>query len=187
MGSSPRVPLSRWILFWTIAIGGAAFDLITKSLVFARVGEPPSPPLPLIENILEFRTSFNEGALWGFGRGVPYSPQIFAAMSVVAAVAIVWYLFVKGAAHDAKLTAALGLIMAGALGNCHDRIFYGHVRDFVYFHVDAVNFSCAIFNFADNMLVIGAASLMLLVLRPEPTNEGGLPPVAAETTAEARG
>ena len=43
--------------------------------------------------------------------------------------------------------------MAGAMGNCYDRLVLGHVRDFVHFHVDAINFDCAIFNFADNMLV----------------------------------
>ena len=60
------------------------------------------------------------------------------------------------------LTVALGLIMAGALGNCYDRLVFGHVRDFVHFHVDPIGFDCAIFNFADNMLVAGAVVLMLL-------------------------
>ena len=45
------------------------------------------------------------------------------------------------------------------------------VRDFVHFHVDPVGFDCAIFNFADNMLVAGAIALMLLALRPEPTEQ----------------
>ncbi len=62
---------------------------------------------------------------------------------------------------------ALALIMAGALGNCYDRLVLGHVRDFVHLHVDAINFDCAIFNFADNMLVVGAVALVLLALRPE--------------------
>ncbi len=44
----------------------------------------------------------------------------------------------------------------------------GHVRDFVHFHVDPIGFDCAIFNFADNMLVAGAIILMLLALRPDP-------------------
>ena len=39
--------------------------------------------------------------------------------------------------HDRVLTIALGLIMAGAMGNCYDRLVFGHVRDFVHFHVDA--------------------------------------------------
>ena len=167
MAESPRVPISRWVLFWSIAIGGAAFDLATKSYIFATVGPPPNSRV-IIDNVLELHTSYNEGALWGFGRNFAYSPQIFAAMSVLAAIAIVWWLFVKKAATDALLTVALGLIMAGAIGNCHDRIRYGHVRDFVYLHVEAVNFTCAIFNFADNMLVLGAVMIMLLALRPDP-------------------
>ena len=57
--------------------------------------------------------------------------------------------------------------MAGAMGNCYDRLVFGHVRDFVHFHVDSIGFDCAIFNFADNMLVAGAVILVLFALRPE--------------------
>jgi signal peptidase II len=163
-----EVPLPRWLLFWSIALGGAVFDLVTKTLVFARIGPPPSPPISLIPNVLELHTSLNSGALWGLGRNLKHSSLIFAALSVMAAVAICYYLLVKRAASDARLTAALGLIMAGALGNCYDRLMLGHVRDFVHFHVDPIGFDCAIFNFADNMLVAGAIILMLLALRPEP-------------------
>src|SRR5689334_16262508 len=112
------VPAPRWVLFWSIALGGAAFDLATKTLVFARIGPPPPPPIELIPEVLELHTSYNSGALWGFGRTLPHSSLIFAALSVVAALAICYWLFVKGAASDGRLTAALGLIMAGALGNC---------------------------------------------------------------------
>jgi signal peptidase II len=180
-----RVPLRRWVLFWAIALGGAAFDLATKAYVFAQVGEPGSPARTVIPNVLELQTSYNEGALWGFGRNMPYSPQIFAGMSVIAALAIVWWLFVKGAASDARLTAALGLIMAGALGNCHDRLMYGHVRDFVFFHIEAIQFRCAIFNFADNMLVAGAIILMLLALRPDPPTVDAPPPAPELPPASA--
>ncbi len=164
-----RVPTSRIVLFWAIALGGAAFDLTTKSLIFARVGQPGSPSVSLVDNVLELRTSYNEGALWGFGRGMRYSPLIFAGLSIVAGVGICWWLFARGGARDLRYTLALGLIMAGAIGNCYDRLRYGHVRDFVHFHVDAIRFDCAIFNFADNMLVAGAVALLLLALRPEPS------------------
>ena len=87
------------------------------------------------------------------------------------------------AAEDAKLTVALGLIMAGAMGNCYDRIAFGHVRDFVHFHVDSIGFDFAIFNFADNMLVAGAAILMLLALRPDPSQRGGQPRRGADEAA----
>ena len=165
-----RVPASRIVLFWAIALGGAAFDLTTKSLIFARVGQPGSSPLPLVADILEFRTSYNPGALWGFGRGMSYSPLIFAALSIIAGAGICWWLFARGGARDLRYTMALGLIMAGAIGNCYDRLRYGQVRDFVHCHVDAIRFDFAIFNVADNMLVVGALALLLLALRPEPAS-----------------
>jgi signal peptidase II len=165
-----RVGPGRWILFWSIALGGAVFDLATKSAVFARLGGPRSPIVSVVPGILELQTNLNRGALWGLGRDLPYSSLIFAALSIVAGVAICYWLFVRGAAASLILTIALGLIMAGAMGNCYDRLVHGYVRDFVHFHVDSVGFDCAIFNFADNMLVIGAVILVLFALNPEAAN-----------------
>lgn len=162
------VPRGRWLLFWSIALGGAAFDLASKWWIFRRVGPPGSPPVPLVADILELRTTYNTGALWGIGAVLPYSSLMFASLSIVAAVAICYWLFVRGGARDRGLTIALSLIMAGALGNCYDRLRYGHVRDFMHFHVDSVGFDFAIYNFADNMLVAGAVVLVLLALKPEP-------------------
>ena len=126
---------------------------MTKSIVFcAESARPPRRPVPIVPNILELHTSQNTGALWGFGATLPGSSLIFAGLSVIAAIVICYYLFVLGAASSRVLTVALGLIMAGAMGNCYDRLVFGYVRDFVHFHVDAIGFDCAIFNFADNML-----------------------------------
>jgi signal peptidase II len=176
MKTDGGIGLSRYLLFWAIALGGAAFDLATKSLVFSRVGPPPAPPVPIVRPILEIHTSQNTGALWGFGANIPGSSLIFAGLSVVAAVVILYYLFVLGAASSRILTIALGLIMAGAMGNCYDRLAFGHVRDFVHFQVQAVGFDCAIFNFADNMLVAGAITLVLYALKPEKAPPGNLTP-----------
>ena len=182
MTTGPRIGASRWILFWSIALGGAAFDLVTKHLVFDRIGYP-AETVPLIDHILEIQTSQNTGALWGLGRGFAYSSQIFAGLSVVAAIVIFVWLFVLGAAVNLPLTIALSLIMAGALGNCYDRLVFGYVRDFVHFHVDAVGFDCAIFNFADNMLVAGAITLVLYALRPDPESPPPSPPSATSEPA----
>ena len=50
--------------------------------------------------ILELQTSLNPGALWGFGRTLPYSSQIFAGLSILAGIAICYWLFVRGAAAE---------------------------------------------------------------------------------------
>ncbi len=162
------VPLNRFLLFWTIALVGTAFDLSTKSYIFSWLGpQYTHAPVSIVKNVLELQTSHNTGALWGVGRGFQYSSLFFAILSIIAAFGICYWLFVVGAARDLRLTMALGLIMAGALGNCYDRLVFGYVRDFVHFKIDPIGFDCAIFNFADNMLVIGAVSLVLLALRPE--------------------
>jgi signal peptidase II len=161
-----RPPWPNVVLFWVIALGGMAFDLAAKSIIFDRI--PRGTSRPIITDLLELHPSRNNGALWGLGSNLPHSSLIFAALSILASLAICYWLFARGAAADLRLTAALGLIMAGALGNCYDRLVFGYVRDFVHFHVDSIGFEFAIFNFADNMLVLGAIGLVLLALRPDP-------------------
>lgn len=177
---------SRWVLFLCLALGGAAFDLSTKSVIFAKVGPPGSPPVAIAPGVLELHTNYNPGALWGFGRSLPHSGLIFAGLSVLAGVAIVAWLFLGGAASSLTLTIALGLIMAGAIGNCYDRLVYGQVRDFVHFHVDSIGFDWAIFNFADTMLVAGAVILALFAARPEPAAPTESPAAMPSQEAEAR-
>ncbi len=96
---------------------------------------------------------------------------------------ICYYLFGLGNAGDRRQTFALALVLAGAIGNCYDRIALGHVRDFVHIHVNSIGFNWAIFNFADNMLVFGAIFLMILALRPEP--ESAAPKTEAGTVSSA--
>ena len=93
MKTDGDVGLGRHLLFWSIALGGAAFDLATKSLVFSKVGPPPARPVPIVPPILEIHTSQNTGALWGFGANIPGSSLIFAGLSVVAGLVILYYLF----------------------------------------------------------------------------------------------
>ena len=50
-----RVGLGRWLLFWAIALGGAAFDLATKSMIFAKVGEPPAASASVVRGTPNFR------------------------------------------------------------------------------------------------------------------------------------
>jgi signal peptidase II len=52
----------------------------------------------------------------------------------------------------------LGFIVGGALGNAYDRLAYGFVTDFYYFH--AGSFSWYVFNLADTAIVAGVALLI---------------------------
>jgi signal peptidase II len=162
------VARNRYLLFLLVAAGGAAADLLTKGLVFAWLGPPNSPDgrYWLVPRVFAFTTWFNEGALFGMGQGFNF---LFAGLSVVAAVAILYWLFVLKAAHDGRLNLAMALVMAGILGNLYDRLgLHGlttpdgtrvfAVRDFL----DFALINWPIFNLADSFLVFGAALLFLL-------------------------
>ena len=114
------VPRSRFVLFWALAAGGCAVDLATKRWIFDRLGMPSVRPTDwLVDRVFGFTTSLNEGALFGIGQG---RVALFALLSVVALLGILYWLFVAGAAQDRLLTVALGSVCAGIFGNLYDRL-----------------------------------------------------------------
>ena len=173
-------------LFWLIALMGAALDLATKWLAFGVVGMPqpgkPAPTYSILAGVFSFTTSYNPGALWGLAQKTAYANGIFAALSIAAALGILYWLVWQGAARDRVLTIALGLIMAGTIGNCFDRLYFGQVRDFIYFEL--INWP--IFNLADSCLVCGAFLLMIQAFFAElPQRDRGTEAAAVAQPAAA--
>jgi len=173
----------RLRLFAFIALGGAALDLITKEAVFRWRGLPrPDHVWWLVEGRLGIETSVNPGALFGMGAGLWW---LFALLSVVALIGILYWLVVAGAARDRWLTVTSGLIAAGILGNLYDRLglwdsrglppeLQHGVRDWILFVWPEVGLRIfnpwPNFNLADSMLVCGSILLVLhaLMHREEP-------------------
>lgn len=172
------VPLGRYVVFFAIAILGCAADLATKAWVFAWLG-PPDRFNPrvywLIPNVFGLETSLNQGALFGIGQGqVP----LFAALSLVALVGIIAWLFYGRAALDRLLNVALALISAGILGNLYDRLglpglinaktgeTLHAVRDWILAVIFGWHWPN--FNIADSLLVCGAVLLAWHTLRYQP-------------------
>lgn len=169
------VPLSRYLVFFSIAVVGCALDLATKSWMFAHLGMPgiDAETWWLWNGVFGFQTTLNEGALFGMGQGFW---TLFAALAIVAAVAICVWLFAFGAAADWLLTVALAFVMTGILGNLYDRVglpglvwppgYPGHaagttvhaVRDFVLMAIG--DWHWPNYNLADSSLVCGAGLLM---------------------------
>jgi signal peptidase II len=167
---------ARIALFSAIAGGGLAVDLATKSWIFGELGLPGGPTRWLIPGFFGLQTSLNQGALFGMGQG---NVWLFAGLSIVAAIAIVYWLFVVGACRDLLLTIALASVMAGVLGNLYDRLglwwtdaaagYPQHaVRDWILFQFR--QWVWPNFNVAD-MLLVGGAGLLLLHawFHPAPT------------------
>lgn len=166
-----NVSLSGRATVFALVVGAlVALDLGSKSWIFnrlgcAQIGLPGPGQEWLIRDVFAFTTSLNEGALFGVGKGYSHG---FAALSVVAAVFIAYWLFGRGGARDWLLTISLAFIMAGTLGNLYDRLgLHGlrdvagqpvhAVRDFLYF----APIDWPVFNVADSSLMTGAGLLLL--------------------------
>ena len=191
------VPRGRQLLFWMIVVATCGWDLYSKQAVFDRLGFPNGIS-PWVKTFfgggVQFRlhTTFNHGALWGLGQGLSLG---FAALSLVAIVAVLYWLFWKGHAHSLWLTISLASIMGGTLGNLYDRLaLHGcrnaanelehAVRDFLRFELWGYNWP--IFNFADVFLVTGAIMLFIYsLLYAEETESEKTPQAAKEDSANA--
>ncbi len=171
--ATSRAPLARVALFLLLAVGGCTLDLGTKSWIFRDLRFPPHRTIVLIDGILSLTTNLNPGALFGMGERLTWA---FAALSLLAAAGILYWLF-SGGARDLWLTCSLGLITAGIFGNLYDRLGFPNlnwpitdslhregehayaVRDWIHFEIKAINFDWPVFNLADSMLVVGAIML----------------------------
>ncbi len=102
----------------------------------------------------------NTGVAFGMLQG---SQPILTVLALLVAVAIIYY-YPRVAAEDWTLRLALGLQLGGALGNLADRIFFGHVTDFI-----SVG-TFPVFNVADSCITIGVIVLVLGVYFQERKN-----------------
>ena len=82
---------------------------------------------------------------------------MFAAVSFLAAVGIAYWSRRPATRGDRILCAALGLILAGTIGNLYDRLVFDGVRDFLHWYRW---FDWPVFNIADCCLVFGAGLLL---------------------------
>lgn len=187
------VPRNRYVWFALLSIIGLAIDLGSKQLVFGALGYPGGQSdwnrtFFGEWGTVRFLTSINEGALWGMGQGYTW---VFALLSVFAVIGVSVWLFAYRAACSLWLTIALGLIMAGTLGNLYDRLglhgcvrpdgsaIYG-VRDFLAFTFGTYRYP--IFNGADCFLVTGAIMLAIQSFRAETAGQmAGESSIVAET------
>jgi signal peptidase II len=117
----------------------------------------------------------NHGALFGMGGSKKGTANgFFAAISAVAAGAILAWGMRRNTAREKWLMAALGLILAGTVGNLYDRLVFNGVRDFLHFYY----VEWPVFNFADCCLVIGAGLLLVQAMFGPPHREE--PPTTAD-------
>ena len=75
-------------------------------------------------------------------------------ISIIVAILVIMSLKSEGFKRYSLL-----MIVGGALGNLHDRIFFNAVPDFIDFHIG--NFHWFIFNVADIFITVGVISMII--------------------------
>lgn len=103
---------------WIVAAVGLTVDLWTKHLAFSQL-PPGERGHVVIPSLMRLQRSLNRGALFGLGKGLT---PLFIGASLLALL-FVLYLFFHSDRKRVSLHVALGLVLAGALGNLHDRAF----------------------------------------------------------------
>lgn len=155
-----------WLLSLTAVV--VVLDRLSKHLVSTRI--PIGGAVPVIPRVLRITHWTNEGAAFSLFADSA-SPQmvrwLLAGFAVLVALAVLAALVWMGS-RISRMTIALALILAGALGNVYDRIAYGSVVDFIEVHILAYHWPD--FNVADSAIVIGACLLLLDSLMPGKTD-----------------
>lgn len=94
---------------------------------------------------------YNTGVAFGMFQGLG---DVFKVMALVVAAAIIYY-YPRVPESDWALRVAMGMQLAGALGNWIDRMTIGHVTDFI----SVGNFP--VFNVADSSITLGVVVLFI--------------------------
>ena len=152
------------IYFWVILLLITA-DQVAKSLVARFIQLYSSHAV--IPGFFNLTRIHNRGAIFGFFSqdGRPFVHLVLAAASLLALILVVAYFF-RTPPSEKLMKLALSLILAGALGNLIDRVFRGHVIDFLDFHIGRHHWP--FFNVADSCISIGACLLIFIFFRRKP-------------------
>lgn len=160
-------------------------DIVTKWSVFnyfkgtigvdgivAGFGVARENTIPALPGFLHIGCTLNKGAAWSLGTTDSYDGvnPLLIVISVVLSAAFIFYYVKEYKKLRTPIKIALALMIAGAVGNMIDRIFYRTsitgfkgVIDWIY--VAFMNFPT--FNIADSALVIGIILLLVVFIIDE--------------------
>jgi len=187
---SPRA----WFVLIVVLALGLAVDLYSKAWAFANVHRQPvelhrkvllantslDPTLYtermnlLPGDVLGLRLALNRGAVLGIAANQRW---FFIGFTIIVLVGGLYVFGTRFFPRETTAHCALGLVMAGALGNFYDRVVFGVVRDFIQFMPGRrlpngwmwpggnPELMPWVFNIADVLLLVGLVTLMTFVGR----------------------
>ena len=138
-----------------VAAAVAGLDQLSKWVILNVVMAPPRtiPVTPFFDIVL----GWNRGISFGLFGGTPEAGRwIFVAVGcLIIAILLLW---MKRAGRG-FLVFAIGVVIGGAVGNIVDRLRFGAVADFLYFHYRDYGFPA--FNLADSAITVGVALILI--------------------------
>lgn len=148
-------------ILFAVAALALLLDAVSKLIVVATLSH--HAPVRLPGGFLYLTLWRNPGAAFSIGESRTW------LFTLIAAAVVVVILRVSRRLRSVPWACALGLLLAGALGNLGDRIFRspglfrGHVVDFLQFPTfPVVHYDFPIFNLADSSIVVGGCLMVLL-------------------------
>lgn len=147
--------------YFLVVVVLMGLDQLTKALIVRSITLQGSREvIPGFFNLTHVR---NRGAIFGFfSHSDSRILYIFLTLVSVAALGLVIYYFFKTPVSERLMKISLSSILAGALGNLIDRLFRGHVIDFLDFYVKDWHWPS--FNVADSCITVGAFLLIFILI-----------------------
>jgi signal peptidase II len=140
-----------------VAAAAAALDQLSKYALLQHFhevgcGRQQEPITPFLDLVL----TCNPGVSFGLFNRTGVNSLFFSMAAALITLGLVFWL---GRVRATFLAVAIGLIIGGAIGNVVDRLRFGAVIDFLYFHAGAWYWPA--FNLADSAICLGVAAMLI--------------------------
>lgn len=155
---------SHWAHWLWLSALVVLLDQASKFWAVRTIAQGDSLPVtPFFNWVL----TYNPGAAFSFlADASGWQRPFFITFTLAAVGVITWML--RRHAEERRFSLGLALILGGALGNLWDRIWLGHVVDFLDFHVAGHHWPA--FNVADAGITLGVGLLLLDSFSRRPTS-----------------
>lgn len=148
------------VLEVVVIIFGLLLDRISK--LWALAGLKSSSGIVVIKDFFGFEYLENRGAAFGILQNKLW---LLVIITIFVTSGMVYYL-IKYKPTSKLLRIAMAMIVAGAIGNLIDRVYYNFVVDFILVHYKNVYYFPT-FNVADIFVSVGTFFLIICILKDE--------------------
>lgn len=138
-----------------IAAGIFIADQLSKWLMIDIVQIADHSPM-IVLPFFKLVMVWNRGVSFGMMNDIPHSNLLFSGIAILICSLLV--LWLKKANHIITVIG-VGAIIGGAMGNMIDRLRFGAVADFFYFHI--ADYYWPAFNVADAAICLGACCIVI--------------------------